>query len=305
MVKMKKETKASIEMLVCASLWSIAGVLMKFIPWNSFSISSSRSLIAGITIAAFMYFNKIPFRFDKHIALSGIISGCVYICFTAANKLTTAANAIVLQFTAPVFIVIYSALFKKERPSLLDVGVVAFTMLGIALFFFDSLTPGNLLGNIVAIISGLFMALMFVMFGDMPLDRRFSGIACAQAFTFLVGLPVTIITKPELSIISVGSILILGIFQLGLSYCLYAKASEICPPLTCSLLSAMEPLLNPVWVMLFYGEKPGFYALIGGIIVIITITGWTVIKSKIAQKNEYAEHVSSLGDSLENGTETD
>ena len=76
------------------------------------------------------------------------------------------------------------------------------------------------------------------------------------------------------------SILILGVFQLGISYVLYVKASQYCPPLACCLLGALEPLLNPVWVLIFDGERPGVFALIGGVIVIVSITVWTIFGNK-------------------------
>jgi drug/metabolite transporter (DMT)-like permease len=89
-----------------------------------------------------------------------------------------------------------------------------------------------------------------------------------------------IITKPVMNVTTVSCILILGVFQLGLSYILYVRASETCPPLACCLLGAVEPLLNPVWVMIFDGETPGVFALVGGIIVITAVTAWTVWDGK-------------------------
>ena len=99
-----------------------------------------------------------------------------------------------------------------------------------------------------------------------------------------LGLP-TIATKPDFSGLPVLYIIILGVFQLGIPYILYAKASEYCPPLACSMLSAVEPLLNPVWVAVFDGEKPGIYALIGGIIVIVTVTVWLAIGNKKVEED--------------------
>ena len=122
----------------------------------------------------------------------------------------------------------------------------------------------------------MFMAGMFVAVGELNAEERFSGILNGQILTFLVGLPVFLITKPEITSTAVISILILGVFQLGLSYVLYVKASEYCPPLACCLLGAVEPLLNPVWVAIFDGEKPGVFALIGAVIVIASITAWSI-----------------------------
>lgn len=277
---MKKENKAMIEMLLCAALWSIAGIFMKLIPWNGFAVAGMRSLIAGLTFAVYMLFTHRRVHVCKKTVLSGILTGCVYICFAVANKLTTAANAIVLQFTSPVFIVIFSALIYKTRIKRNDMYVVIATLIGIALFFFDQLKPGYILGNIVAIASGIFMAGMFVVVGNLEEDDRFSAILFGQMFTFLVGLPFVIATKPEFTMTATLSLLILGVFQLGTSYILYVKASKYCPPLACCLLSALEPLLNPVWVFLFNGERPGLFALIGAFVVIVSITVWCIFGQK-------------------------
>ena len=162
---------------------------MKLLPWHSFAIASLRSLIAGITFVVYMLLKHFRFIFNRQTLLTGIMTGCVYVCFSAANKLTTAANAIVLQFTCPVFVLLFSALFFHKKIRKIDLTVVFPT-------------------------------------------RRSSDLT-------------------------------LGVLQLGISYILYVKASQLCPPLACSLLSAAEPLLNPLWVMIFDGERPGTFALIG------------------------------------------
>lgn len=282
---MTKENKAILEMLTCAALWSIAGIFMKMLPWNGFAIASLRSLIAGLTIACYMHLTRRKFVLNKKTLLSGILTGCVYTCFACANKLTTAANAIVLQFTSPVFIVIFSALLFGTKIKKADLVTVLITLAGIALFFFDELESGYVFGNFVAIAAGMFMAGMYIAVGNLEGDARFTAIVIGQAVTFLIGLPFVITTKPVLTPVTLSCILVLGIFQLGISYILYVKSSEYCPPLACCLLGGLEPLLNPVWVMLFDGEKPGIFALIGGIIVVATITVWCALGAKQGEES--------------------
>ena len=271
---MKKENIAIIEMLICAALWSVAGIFIKLIPWNGFAVAGMRSLIAGLTIAVYMLITRRRYILSRRTVIGGIMTAGVYTCFTVANKLTTAANAIVLQFTCPVFIVILSAIFLKQKIRKNDLAVVIATLAGIALFFFDQLKPGYILGNFVAIAAGMFMAVMFILVGNMEGDERFSTIKNGQFLTFFVGLPFIIATKPEFTAAATASILVLGVFQLGISYILYVKSTQYCPPLACCLLGALEPLLNPVWVLIFDGERPGVWALIGGIIVVVSITLW-------------------------------
>jgi len=271
---MNKENRAILEMLLCAALWSIAGIFIKLVPWNAFAVAGMRSLIAGLTMAVYMLIKRYRYRLDKRTLLSGVLTACVYTCFVCANKLTTAANAIVLQFTSPVFIVIFSALIYKTKIRRADALVVVFTLIGIALFFLDQLKPGYILGNIVAIVAGMFMATMFMSVGTLEGERRYTAIVTGQFITFLIGLPFLLTTQPEFTATAIVSIIILGVFQLGIAYILYVKAAQYCPPLACCLLGAVEPLLNPIWVLIFDGERPGIFALVGCVVVVVSVTVW-------------------------------
>ena len=273
---MMTRNRAILEMLLCAALWSIAGIFIKLIPWNSIVIAGLRSLIAGLVMFVYMRARGIGFTADRRSLAGGAALCLTLTCFVAANKLTTAANSIVLQFTAPMFIVVFSALFLKKRFSRADVLAVVLTMAGISLFFFDQLTPGHLAGNCVAIFAGMAFACYYMSLEGASESQRMSAILIAHGLTFLVGLPFTFVYPPELSAAPVACILVLGVVQLGIPYVLLGRASGACPPLACSLLGAVEPLLNPVWVFIFDGEAPGLWALIGGDVVVATITVWCV-----------------------------
>lgn len=263
-------------MLLCAALWSIAGIFIKLIPWNSIVIAGIRSLIAGAVMFVYMRYKRIGFKADRRSLLGGLALCCTLTCFVAANKLTTAANSIVLQFTAPMFIVVFSVLFLKKKFSRSDIFAVVLTMLGISLFFFDQLTPGHLLGNCVAIVAGMAFAGYYMSLEGASESERMSAILMAHGLTFCVSIPFIALEPPELGAAPVICIFILGVVQLGIPYVLLGRASGSCPPLACSLLGAVEPLLNPVWVFIFDGEAPGMWALIGGVVVVVTITVWCV-----------------------------
>lgn len=263
-------------MLLCAALWSIAGIFIKLIPWNSIAIAGIRSLIAGAVMFVYMRYKRIGFKADRRSMLGGLALCCTLTCFVAANKLTTAANSIVLQFTAPMFIVVFSVLFLKKKFSRSDIFAVVLTMLGISLFFFDQLTPGHLLGNCVAIVAGMAFAGYYMSLEGASESERMSAILMAHGLTFCVSIPFIALEPPELGAAPVICIFILGVVQLGIPYVLLGRASGSCPPLACSLLGAVEPLLNPVWVFIFDGEAPGMWALIGGVVVVVTITVWCV-----------------------------
>ena len=211
--------------------------------------------------------------------------GLVYTAFVLANKLTTAANAIVLQFTAPLFIVVFSAVLFKQKIRRNDLIAVRCTMVGIAMFFLDKLESGYIAGNLVAILSGALMAGMYMVLGSCEDEERFSSVFIGQMSAFLIGLPFIVSTRPEVSGLPLLYIIILGVFQLGIPYILYGRASEHCPPLACCLLGVVEPLLNPVWVFIFDGEAPGVFALIGAVIVISAVTLWCIFADRIEAKN--------------------
>lgn len=273
---MDPKRKAIVQMLICATLWSTGGIFIKLIPWNPFVIAGWRSLIAAITVLAFLLVTKTKFRFNGRAVVMGLFMSCTFLAFVTANKLTTAANAIVLQFTAPLFLMVFSAIVFRERFRKADIAAVVFTMAGIALFFFDRLDKGFLIGNLVAILAGAVMAAMYLAIGKNDEETRMGGMLLGHTFTAIIGIPVMFFTETQVTTPAVLCILALGVVQLGVPYILLVLSSKNCPPLACSLLGALEPLLNPVWVFLFNGEAPGVFALVGGVIVITAVTVWCI-----------------------------
>lgn len=277
---MTKEKNAMLKMLLCACLWSIAGIIIKMVDMNSFAIAGFRSLFAAAAVAVFMAATK------KRIIISGkTAAGAVFLCatflaFVAANKLTTAANAIVLQFTAPIFVMLIEATAAHKRPRLFDALAVALTLGGISLFFVDSLGSGRTAGDIIAVFAGLFLGLFFFIVGESQGDEKISGILFGQLLTAVIGIPFVFFTQNTVNAQGIAWLAVLGVFQLGIPYILLSEASKYCPPLACSLISVAEPLLNPVWVALFYGEIPGLAALFGGVIVVAAVTLWCIFKDR-------------------------
>ena len=279
----RKKNIAILEVLLCAAMWSTAGIFIKLIPWNSFVIAGMRSAIAGLVAFSYMRVRGQVFAVNRRSLLAAAALGGTMILFVTANKLTTAANAIVLQFTSPVFVMILSAIFLGKHFSKADIIAVAVTLCGISLFFFQQLGSGGLLGNCLALGAGLTLGCYLISLGECPENERLSAIVMADILTCLVGIPFLLTTHPVFSGLPLLYIVILGVFQLGIPYVLLAAGSEYCPPLACSLLGALEPLLNPVWVFIFNGEAPGPFALVGGAIVITTISVWCVYNEKKAK----------------------
>jgi len=285
---MTKQRKAMLMMVITACLWSIGGIFLKLVSWNAFLITGSRSLLAAGVLGGYMYFSKTKFKINKYSIVAAVSLAGLLFCFVTANKLTTAANAIILQYTAPIFILIISILFLKHQIHKKEVIIVTVTAIGIVFFFFDQLSPGNILGNLLAILAGLLLAIMFlaVGFGGGEDDSiRLSSMLVGHLLTAVVGISIGLPLTESFAMSEIVCIVILGIIQLGVPYVLYALASKDCSPLACSLIGMIEPILNPVWVFIFAGEVPGFYALVGGAIVIAAVTIWCVVGENEEEKH--------------------
>lgn len=280
MEKQRKKQRAIIEMLLCAALWSIGGLFIKLIPWSPFAIAGFRSLLAAAVMLCYMRTKGQKLRFTQKTVRSGFFMAATLICFVTANKLTTAANAVVLQYSSPIFIMLLSALFLKKKFGVGDIVAVIVTLAGMVLFFFGQLDAGNIWGNIIGVLSGIAMASMFVCVDDGDSEQRMSGMAIGHMMTAIIGMPFLFVVPSEISGLSLCYIIILGIVQLGVPYVLYGRASENCPPLACSLLAMIEPVLNPIWVLLVTGESPGIFSLIGGAVIIVTVTVWCIRRDK-------------------------
>lgn len=275
---MQNKLKGPALIAITAILWSFGGLLIKLISWDAMTIVGIRAAIAAVVMAVYM--KKPRITFSLPVILGGVSLSATTILFVFANKLTTSANAIILEYTAPIFIIILSVLFLKKRVKKLDVIAVFVVFIGIALFFFDQLGDGNLLGIMLGLISGITFAGVFLM-NQMPNSKPEESVLLGNIINAVAAIPF-IVTNVTFEFIPWMSIALLGIFQLGLAYVLFAVGIKNTPPVFASLIAALEPLLNPVWVLLFTGEKPGNWAIVGGVIVIATIAVYSLLSGRRA-----------------------
>ena len=280
MLTTSKQTKGMLLLLCCSIMWSISGVLIKTIPWNAFVIAGLRSLIAGIVMAAYIKHSGMRFTLDKTSAWGGVFISGMFISFILANKLTTAANAIVIQSCSPVFVLLYNVLFGGKRASKLDIVTVLLTMIGIGVFFFEELSAGMLLGNIVALVAGILLAGVYIITCNSGAEASMNGILFGHILTALLGIPMMLVFDTPFTGSAVTGILLLGIVQLGIPYVLYGIAVQYCSPLACSLICMVEAIFNPIWVFLYSGEAPSVVALIGGALVLATVAIWAILSQK-------------------------
>lgn len=273
----KNERIKSIVYLIIASvLWSTAGILIKLVDWNPLAIAGTRSFIASFVVLAYIKKPKIT---KSKAQIGGAFAyAATVILFVTANKLTTPANVILLQFTAPIFVALLSAWLLKERIFWYDWITMVCVFGGMILFFIDGVGFGNMLGNVLAVISGFFLAcvtiaLRFQKDGS-PVETAWLG----NIITFLVTMPFIFKSMPDRR--SIIGLLLLGVFQLGTAYILYALSMKHINALEAILITVVEPLLNPVWVFLFAGEAPSLYAAVGGFFVLSAITIRSIYVSK-------------------------
>ena len=267
-------------MLLCTLFWSLSGLLIRMLPWHGLVIAGGRSAFASIIVALYMKWHHIPLRLTRKSLLGAVSLASVFVIFILANKLTASANAIVLQQCAPAVVLLYNILSKKARARLLDVATVAITLIGITLFFFDQFSPGSLAGNLLGLLSGVFLAVNFLVQGESSAEESMSGILLAHLITIAVGLPFALVYDTPLTSTTLSVIALMGVVQLGIPYVLYGLATRSCPPLAISLIGMGEAVFNPIWVAIAYGEVPGTLPLLGGALVLSATIFWAVKSSK-------------------------
>lgn len=260
-------------LVITAVLWSSGGVLIKWIDWHPLAIAGVRSGISAIVIR--IIFRQYPIKWTIPQCIGAVAYSVTMLSFVAATKLTTAANAIVLQYTAPIYVAILGAVFLREKPGKSDWLTIGCVIAGMVLFFQDKMSAGGLMGNILAVGSGVTMAVSIVALRWQKDGSAFGSVLLGNVLTFLCGLPFAFDTIPGFTGWSI--LLYLGCFQLGLSWAIYTFAIKHVEALEASLITIIEPILNPVWVFLLLGEIPGPWALVGGCVILTAITARYVL----------------------------
>ncbi len=270
--------KALLYLALTAVLWSMGGLLIKSVALHPLAIASLRSLVGGLVMA--LYQRKFNFIWTRAQWGAAISFALTVGLFVAATKLTTAANAIFLQYTAPIYVALLSVPILKEKVTKLDWTVLAVIVAGMLVFFAEDVSPENTLGNIIAIGSGVAFAGIAICLRLQKGKSTFESILLGHGLIAVVGLPF-LLMGPLPTVMDGVLILVLGIFQLGIPYILYGHAIAQVTALEATLVPVIEPILNPVWVALFRNEMPSPYALVGGSIVLSAVLGHSLAKSKL------------------------
>ena len=266
---MRDSRIGAIQVALGATCWSFAGVLGKWLPWNAFTINGLRSLVAVLLLA--LARRSFRVRLSRGTVLGALGVTLTSMLYMAAIKLTTSANAIVLQYAAPAFVILFCWLFYGQRPSLRSLISAALIMLGVVLCFADRMGGGHLLGNLLALASAVTFALVFFcarMPDTNPADYSYLGLLLCVPSAVCGFFDPAMSARPSEWLAVLG----LGVCLAGGYYFISAAMGRVSPVFTV-LLSNLEPVLNPIWVALFLpelGEVPGGMALVGSAIVLVT-----------------------------------
>ncbi len=273
-----KQSKGIFYVLMAAVLFSIGGLCIKLIPWSPLAINGARNFISVILVGIYLKITHHKIVVNPAVIFGAVCMTGVTTLYTIANKLTTAANTIVLQFTAPIFVIFLMWLFFKKRPKRVDLIASGVVFAGIICFFIDGLSTGNMPGNVIAVLSGVCYAGVFMM-NSFEKSDSLSSILLGQALS-AVTCVWFVFGESDFGVTSIGGILTLGIFQLALAYIFMAKGLEEVPAVTASLTTAIEPILNPLLVAVFYREVVTPLSLVGAVIVVAAVVGYNVSKAK-------------------------
>lgn len=272
-VKKNRAALGEIYMVLASVLFATGGLALKFNDWNPLAVNGIRSFFGAIVIGLFILITRRKIQFNRTILFGAFAYVMMTTLFVVANRLTAAGNAIVLQFTCPVWIVIISWVLYHKKPGKNEILAMILIGAGILCFFMDSLKSGHLAGDITALISGFFYAVLF-MINSMKGGDAFSSVFIGQIISFLLFAGFSF--DCSWTVPNVLSIIWLGAVQVGLAYTFFSLATKITPPLQACLISGIEPVLNPALCAVFGFETMSPLSLLGAAIVIVSVIWYSL-----------------------------
>ena len=271
--------------VAAAVLWSTGGLFIKWTSLSGLELSFGRSLLAAITVAIFTRHEG--FGLNRVTALASVLYAALLILFVLATKETTAANAIFLQYTAPVYLLILEPLIYKEKFRRRDLITVIACVIGMSLFFVGKLRPQDITGNLLALASGFCFACYFLLLRHSKARavNRASSVIYGNLLVVLIALPVGLKAIPNMSLHDGLSVFYLGVVQIGVAYTLFTVAmARGVRSLDAGIIGYVEPVLNPIWVFLVLAERPSFWALIGGGIIVAAVVCHMLMQERKGQQ---------------------
>ena len=266
--------------LLTAFLWSTSGLFIKLVDWHPMVIASTRSFISVFFILAVRLISPPP-KHAKNLPFplwaGAITYALTMFSFVIANKMTTSANVIMLQYSAPVWAALLGWRLVKEKPHWEQWGAMVLVFAGLLIFLRDGLGSGALLGDGIAVFSGITFGATSVFLRMMKDGNPSDSLLLAHVICAVVGIPFIFLHPPALSISSVLPIIYMGTIQLGLASIIYAYGLKRISALKAMLTAMVEPIFNPIWVLVITGERPSAMALAGGVLIIAAVIASSLI----------------------------
>jgi drug/metabolite transporter (DMT)-like permease len=267
---MTPRVKGIFLLVAAALLWSLGGVLVKWVDWHPAAIAGMRSAIA--IPALLLYINRKPsFSWSRWQLIGGLSYAGTVISLVVGTKLTTAANAILLQYTAPIYVALLAPRFLKESTHARDWLFIALALGGMSLFFLDQLSTAGMWGNLAGLVSGAFFALLIIALRAQKDSSPVESVILGNILAALICLPFMFGPLPSLQ--GWLSLIVLGTVQLALAYYCYTLGIKQVGALSAVIITTIEPIMNPLWVIWGVGEVPGPWALVGGALILGAVTG--------------------------------
>lgn len=279
-------------------LWSTGGVLIKLGKAGGLSDAELSCARAAFAAATVMFLTRREgFGVNLVTGVAAMLYAALLFLFVRATMLTTAANAIFLQYTAPIYILLLEPLIFKEKYRWQDFIVVAFCIVGMSLFFVGQLRSEDMSGNLAALASGVCFAIFFLLLRH-PLARRVnraSSVIYGNLLLALLTAPALIAGASHFTARNIAIVAYLGIVQLGVAYSLLTLGiARGVKSLDAGIIGYIEPILNPVWVFLFLGESPSPWALLGGAIIITAVASHTIWTARVKRKMNDEKEIAPL-----------
>lgn len=263
-----------------ALLMSTNGLFIRLLPWHPMVIAGMRSIIAAVFLLVFRMIFPPPKGVKNPpipLWICGFLFAGTMITFVIANTITTAANVILLQYGAPVWAALLGWLLIKEKPHWEQWGALVLVIIGLLIFLRDGLGTGALLGDGIAVFSGLLFGANSVMLRKLKNGNPSDAMLLAHVICAVIGAPFIFLHPPALSMAPVLTILYMGIVSIGFGAFLFAYGIKRIPAIQAMLITVFEPLLNPVWVLLITGERPAPAAIVGGAMILAAVIASSVI----------------------------
>lgn len=275
---MTDRRKGLLYIVVAALLWSTGGIGIKGVIDPPLKVTFYRSVFAAITL--FIIFRKqVRIRWSPAFIAAIVSYGVCLTSFVIATKWTTAANAIFLQYAGVVWVLLFSPLVVREPMRRRDVIAIVVAMAGMALFFVGKFEARGMAGNAMALLSSVFFAALILSLRKEH-DASRAAVTWGNVLIALALLP-AVAGDFALTPKSFGALLFLGVFQIGFAYAAFVKGLKYITATEASLTGMLEPVANPIWVLLFLGEQPSMYA-IGGAVIVLAAIAWHTMQGEPA-----------------------